>query len=200
VATAGGDGRRQQGDAAGTAVLTATFRRADGRDEVRVARSDGSHLGWDFPSYGDVLPHDLVHVVVEGELGLTDGFWGLVDGGADVVVVGDRALLARGGVPLTEIPGQDLGGLVRAEEAVALLGPRPRLDEVGALAVARLDPGSFERAGNAFPATAEDLGFQLPATATPAAVVAVRERLAVLARRWRDPAGGDLTVTWAAPR
>ena len=35
------------------------------RDRVYVTRSDGTTTGWDFPSYGDGLPHDLCHLVVE---------------------------------------------------------------------------------------------------------------------------------------
>jgi hypothetical protein len=58
-------------------VLEVSFvRRRGKRDRVYVHRSDGTSTGWDFPSYGDGLPHDLCHLVVEDELGLPDGFWG----------------------------------------------------------------------------------------------------------------------------
>jgi hypothetical protein len=61
-------------------VLEASFvRRRGSRDRVYVTRSDGTTTGWDFPSYGDGLPHDLCHLVVEEALGLSEGFWGLVD-------------------------------------------------------------------------------------------------------------------------
>jgi hypothetical protein len=65
-------------------VLSATFVRTQGeRDRIYVRRSDGSEVSWAFPTYGDGLPHDLVHLVVEAAFGLSDGFWGRVDGGVD---------------------------------------------------------------------------------------------------------------------
>lgn len=64
--------------------LKATFVRVIGeRDRVYVTRSNGSQVSWVFATYGDGLPHDLVHLVVESVFGLTQGFWGRVDGGAD---------------------------------------------------------------------------------------------------------------------
>ncbi len=46
-------------------------RTAGARDRIYVRRTSGSEVSWEFPSYGDELPHDLVHLVVE-ELGLPD--------------------------------------------------------------------------------------------------------------------------------
>lgn len=89
-----------------------------------VTRADGTSTGWDFPSYGDWLPHDLCHLVVEDELGLTDGFWGLVDLGIEVGLVNNQATLMRDGAPLVEHAQLDLTGLMEAEAAVAALtGP-----------------------------------------------------------------------------
>ena len=65
-------------------VLKASFVRTIGeRDRIYVVRSDGSHVNWAFPTYGDALPHDLIHLVVEAAFGLAHGFWGRVDAGAD---------------------------------------------------------------------------------------------------------------------
>ncbi len=101
-------------------MLKATFvRRLDGRDRVYVTRTDGTTTGWDFPSYGAGLPHDLCHLVVEDELAMTDGFWGLVDDGVEVGVVDNRATLMRTERPLTHGPGADIQGLLAAERAVA---------------------------------------------------------------------------------
>ena len=52
-------------------------------DRLRVVRDDGSETGCDMPRQG-VLPHDLVHAVVESRLGLREGFLGLVAKGADI--------------------------------------------------------------------------------------------------------------------
>src|SRR5882762_4340026 len=65
-------------------VLKASFVRTVGeRDRIYVVRSDGSEVDWAFPTYGDALPHDLIHLVVEAAFGLGQGFWGRVDAGAD---------------------------------------------------------------------------------------------------------------------
>ena len=87
-----------------------------------LTRSDGTSTGWDFPTYGDGLPHDLCHLVVEEGLGLAEGFWGLVDQHVDVALVNNVPTLMRDGKPLVEQPpGVDFAGLTQAEEAVALL-------------------------------------------------------------------------------
>lgn len=52
-------------------------------DRLRVVRDDGSETGCEMPRQG-VLPHDLVHAVVESQLQLKDGFLGLVAKGADI--------------------------------------------------------------------------------------------------------------------
>lgn len=52
-------------------------------DRLRVLRDDGSETGCEMPRQG-VLPHDLVHAVVESYLHLNDGFLGLVAKGADI--------------------------------------------------------------------------------------------------------------------
>src|ERR1700736_1529870 len=85
-------------------------RRRGSRDRVYVTRDNGSSTGWDFPSYGDGLPHDLCHLVVEDELRLTEGFWGLVDQGVDVGLVNNQAILTRDGKPLVDQIGVDFSG------------------------------------------------------------------------------------------
>ena len=68
--------------------LKASFVRTVGdRDRIYVVRSDGSEVNWAFPSYGDSLPHDLIHLVVEAAFGLAQGFWGRVDAGADPAAI-----------------------------------------------------------------------------------------------------------------
>jgi hypothetical protein len=166
-------------------MLEVTFvRRRGSRDHVYVARGDGSSIGWDFPSYGDGLPHDLCHLVVEDELALTDGFWGLVDRGVEVGLVDNQATLMRNGKPLVEEVGVDLSGLVQAEGAVAVLaGPAVAIELAGDLAVARL--ASRPHASHVTGDVAAALGFELPASATPDALAAIRARLHELADRWR---------------
>ena len=52
-------------------------------DRLCVVRDDGSETGCEMPRQG-VLPHDLVHAVVESHLHLKEGFLGLVAKGADI--------------------------------------------------------------------------------------------------------------------
>jgi len=85
-----------------------------------VTRQDGTSTSWDFPSYGDGLPHDLCHLVVESELGLTDGFWGLVDQGVDVGLVNDQATLVRSSRPLAQQAASTFRGCSKRK------GPSPR--------------------------------------------------------------------------
>ncbi len=137
-----------------------------------VARADGTSTGWDFPSYGAWLPHDLCHLVVEEGLRLTDGFWGLVERGVEVGLVNNQATLLRYGKPLVEQPGVDLGGLMNAEAAVAAL------------------------AGPATAATPE-----LPVTASPETIAAIQRRLGALAEEWRAlEDGGAIRLSFSPPQ
>jgi hypothetical protein len=104
------------------ALRVAFVRHRGRRDRIYVTRQDSTTASWDFPSYGDDLPHDLVHLVVESALGIGDGFWGLLDAGVDVTLVDNQAKLVREGRPLVDEPGFDASGLIRAEEAVAVVG------------------------------------------------------------------------------
>jgi hypothetical protein len=182
-------------------MLEVTFVRHRGRrDHVYVHRGDGSATDWAFPSYGDGLPHDLCHLVVEDGLGLTEGFWGLVDQGVEVALVRNQAALVRDGTPLTEIAGADFSGLMEAEMAVASLGsPMHTLELAGDLVVVR--PGTDGQAetmsavGPAMTDVAARFGHDLPATATPDAVAAIHQRLRELGATWRTlPDGGSIVL------
>ena len=172
-------------------MLEVTFvRRQGGRDRVYVTRENRTSTGWDFPSYGDGLPHDLCHLVVEDELRLADGFWGLIDQGVEVGMVDDQATLVRDGKRLVGEAGVDLTGLIQAEAAVAVLaGPAVAVSEVGEIAVAHLvsRPDVRPRVSE----IAEVLGAQLPESATPDAIAAIRDRLQSLGEQWRNLDDGD---------
>lgn len=84
------------------------------KDRVYVRRTDGSETSWAFPTYGDMVPHDLVHLVVEAAFGLHSGFWGRVDAGVDVARINAEAN-RRGGAHKYQGFGEDLRGLLTAE-------------------------------------------------------------------------------------
>jgi hypothetical protein len=155
------------------------------RDRVYVTRSDGTSTAWDFPSYGDRLPHDLCHLVVEQELGIVNGFWGLVDEGVEVMMVDDQATLVRDGRPLVQQVGVDFSDLMAAEEAVALLSPTGiRSEDRSGLMLIDLGAASPDAPHG------EDLraalGFDLPPGTSDEVAASVRHRLDDLAARWRS--------------
>ena len=102
-------------------MLRATFVRTAGQpDRVYVVRPDGSEVSWPFPSYGDALPHDLVHLVVEAAAGLRDGFWGRVARGVDPARVNAQADAAAGKLGQKYAGyGDDLRELIHAEALAA---------------------------------------------------------------------------------
>lgn len=161
-----------------SSVLVATFVRRRGRhDRIYVARSDGTTTGWDFPGYGDGLPHDLCHLVVEDELGIQDGFWGLVASGVGVALVDGQATLMRRGRALGKDPGVDLSGLAVAEAAVAVLC---------GLGLVGSDLDDYEQRRQA----------ALGAMDTRA-VERIRGRLADLSRAWADvDDGGSIRLSF----
>src|SRR5918999_3985156 len=72
--------------------LEATFVRTVGeKDRIYVTRSQGSTVSWVFATYGEALPHDLVHLVVESAFGIAEGFWGRVDAGTDPAAITHEA-------------------------------------------------------------------------------------------------------------
>jgi hypothetical protein len=149
----------------GRALRAAFVRTAGEPDRIYVTRSDGSETAWSFPSYGDGLPHDLVHLVVESAFGLGDGFWGRVDGGADPRRINAEAN-RRGG-----------------KDKYAAFGPEPselRLAE--ALAGTPWHLGSAREEARA---SCERLGLAAPDGLTEERVSETRAFLALLEERWR---------------
>ena len=65
--------------------------KADKMDRLRYLRADASSTETAMPRQG-ILPHDLVHYVVESGLGLKNGFTGLLARGASATFVMDLTL------------------------------------------------------------------------------------------------------------
>src|SRR5881396_2099309 len=100
-------------------------RTAGAPDHVYVRRTDGTETSWSFPTYGDAVPHDLVHAVVEEELGIGDGFWGRVDRGVDPARINADANRIGGADKYAGF-GDDLRGLLLAETVAISRGASPR--------------------------------------------------------------------------
>jgi hypothetical protein len=151
--------------------LRARFVRVAGeRDRVYVRRSDGSETSWVFPSYGEGLPHDLVHLVVEGDFGVRAGFWGRVDRGVEPAKINSDAS-RRGRAGKYAAFGADLRELLLAE-ALANCG--------------WFTPGADDAARRAELARqCAELGLEVPAGATVAALGETQRRLRELQQRWK---------------
>jgi hypothetical protein len=168
--------------------LEAVFVRTVGaRDRVYVTRSNGTEVSWAFPTYGDGLPHDLVHLVVEAAYDVKLGFWGRVDAGVDPNAVNAEANRA-GGKDKYAAFGADLEDLMLAEM-------------LAARAWSAVGESSEERL-RALASDCEKSGVRLPARVTRDRIDRVDGVLARLASEWRRlvPKGAlKLSFDAAAP-
>jgi hypothetical protein len=151
--------------------LRARFVRTVGeRDRVYVRRSDGSETSWEFASYGEGLPHDLVHLVVERDFGVREGFWGRVNRGISPARITEEA--NRGGKDKFAGFGPDQRELLISEAlAAAAGGYRPDLDDAAQHAQ--------------LVAAYASVGLPVPKGLTVAALGETRRRLSELQLRWQ---------------
>src|SRR5262245_52690392 len=98
------------------------------RDRVYVRRTNGTEVSWAFPTFGNYVPHDLVHLVVETAFGLKNGFWGRVDAGVDVARINAEANRV-GGANKYAAFGQDQSDLYMAEALAATRWADSRLSD-----------------------------------------------------------------------
>lgn len=136
-----------------------------------VARPGAAAVQFAVYDYGPILPHDLVHYVVEDELGLEFGFWGLLAAGAKL-----QSVQAYGARDRRRLPPQDdplvaahITELLAAEGLVAafsgLAGTEP---------LPELEPGQIDR---------------------------IRARLAQLNERWQATGPGEVVrLRWPRQR
>jgi hypothetical protein len=157
-----------------------TFRRmADRRPvETLVERDDGVAFTMRGAGGGSDLPHDLVHAVVEGHLGVRDGIWGCV---ADGVVWRSMTHLS-GRLPPHAAERSDR---LKRERSAAVRRAEALADLVGRLASGgEVLPGETAATGRA----QESLS---------AAAVELRS----VRRRWSALAVGDVEVVeWGVSR
>jgi len=140
------------------------------RDRIYVTRSNGSELGWDFPSLGGEIPHDMMHLVVETAFGLRNGFWGRVDSGVDPKKVNEMAN-RQGGKDKYAGFGDDLSELYLAE---ALAGLSWQIRE--------LTPNERHAM---FVANCDKLSMRPRADITADSLAAVEHRINELRAQWR---------------
>src|SRR3954466_7071010 len=158
-----------------------TFRRmADRRPvETLVERDDGVTFAMRGAGGGGQLPHDLVHAVVEEQLGVPDGIWGCV---ADGVIW--RSMTRLSGCPPPH--ATERSDRLKRERATSIRRAEAVADLVGRLASdAEVLPGELAGSG-------------VPRNALTAAVAELRK----VQRLWTALAVGDVwVIEWnAVPR
>jgi hypothetical protein len=118
----------------------------------------------------------------------------------DVGLVDNEPTLMRDGKPLVGQPGVDFAGLIEVEEAVALLAaPAVAVAEVDGIGVVQFSSPSVGAA--TMDEIAEQLGFRLTESGTPAAIATIHDRLRELGLRWRSLSdGGSIVLTFSGSR
>src|SRR5687768_15555063 len=169
-------------------MMRISFVRTQGSpDRVYVRRSDGGETSWSFPTYGDEVPHDLVHLVVEAAFGLKRGFWGRVDEGVDIARINAQAN-RMGGANKYAGFGEDRREILLAEAYAGTQWSSPYYTDDDRLTNLR--------------AAYDSVGLELPVSLTFERMDQVRAKLDALRARWRAliPKGAlDLTFDAAAP-
>ena len=87
-------------------------------DRIEARRADGSVARTTFPKKGPV-PHDVTHYFVESELGIGEGFWGMVASGTEPDAIQDIAKAAgHSSASRAEVPAPYIVPIVQAERIV----------------------------------------------------------------------------------
>lgn len=152
------------------------------RYAVAVVRSEHGDLHMDpAPGYSDLIPHDLVHWVVEEELGLRDGIFGqLAAGGNAGTFVPTEELRTKAWARKVERRNRSTGTeIARSEALVAEVYPR------------------WLRHGGHLPGSHYVVQAPPPTELSDSDLGRVFERLDALAGQWRAvEVGGSMTVQW----
>jgi hypothetical protein len=144
-------------------------RHAGAPDRIYVVRDDGTESSWSFPSYGDGLPHDLVHLVLERRLGLRGGFWGRVAAGVEVSRINAMANRSGGKGKYAGF-GDDLGELYLVEALAGAAWGMSELSDAELLAMITANLGS---------------GLSAPPDLTVETIAKLRGELEQLRRQWQ---------------
>lgn len=162
-----------------------TITKGTAGDLIEAMRSDGTSVRTHFPKKGP-LPHDAVHYVVESELGIAEGFWGMVAAGRHPEEIQDVAKAAgHASVSRARTPDPAIIPIVQAERIVEcfeadLWGGGSDSDTFRALVEAGCEQSLV-------PVLSID----------DQTIARVRRRLAELRDRWATlPVGGNCSLEW----
>lgn len=168
------------------AAMRVRFERTgERRYAVAVLRSLHGDLRMDpAPGYSDLIPHDLVHLVVEDELGLKEGLFGQ---------------LAAGGNAGTFVPTEEprtKAWARRVERRNRTTGRDMARSEV---LVAQVYPRWLRRSGH-LPGSHYVAEEPPPTDLSAAELDRTFRRLDALSAQWRaSEVGGSMTVDWPRP-
>jgi hypothetical protein len=165
------------------AAMQISFVRTQGRpDRVYVQRTHGGEVSWAFPSFGEGLPHDLVHLVVESLFEVRQGFWGRVDAGVDPGRVSEIANRV-GGPNKYAAFGADLRELYVAEALAGIAWGLPEWTDE-------------DRHRSVVEALAK-MAVEVPASVTIDGITAASLKLGAVRSQWRSLApSGTLRVIY----
>jgi hypothetical protein len=161
-----------------------TIIKGEREDRIDAIRADGSEVRTTFPHKGP-LPHDLVHLVVESQLGIDDGFWGMVANGRHPEEIAAIAK-AEGHASATRatVPGKSIVAIVQAERAVECFEADLWSDADG-------DPQTIREVI----AAGCDPSLVPAVEVDDAAIADIRSSLAALRRQW-SALGRDASMTF----
>ena len=152
-------------------MMRVSFVRTQGSpDRVYVRRSDGGETSWSFPTYGDQVPHDLVHLVVEAAFGVKRGLWARIDEGVDIDRINEQAN-RMGGANKYAALGEDQREILLSEGLATLPWLNPELSD-GDPVISLRD-------------LCARINLAMPPSITPARIDEVRAKLADLRAKWR---------------
>lgn len=151
-------------------------KRPDGSAILRLTRGDGS-VEWQKqrgPNAAFFPLHDLTHYSVEIELGIRDGFFGLVAAGWSIDDTSGKG--TRGALPINAVYVEHVVGTLDAERASGTRWPASDFNETIARSFASAD-------------------LTVPRMLSDDDVARIRKRRAELFHAWHEvPAGGALTL------
>lgn len=163
--------------------LRARFMRTgESRDVIEVELPGGGSSAWKPVTRGADPPRDLVLLLAEGALGLTDGFWGRLLEGTDLLSCPPKATSATA----AGLSPQAAAGLARAG---AILGA-----VIHATADGSHDSAALART---ISAACARVGASAPVSLGPEACAHVLSQVQAAARRWNAlPAGASLSYSF----
>lgn len=161
--------------------------KGEASDRIMIRWPDGRAAETRFPKKGPV-PHDAVHHIVEQELGLKRGFWGMVASGVPPEQVQERAKAGgHASASRRKTPDADIVELLQAERLVECF----EADIWG-------EPGDVATLRSVAQAACDHSFVALP-DLPDATINAIRARVQALKTNWLALAvGQSLTFDWPA--